>query len=61
MTLQLRTVGTLSKSLAVRREQRDDKAEVVVCTLGVTGCVSCCARRRTGCASCAISAQEPKS
>lgn len=35
MTIQLRTVGTLSKGLAVKREQRDNHTEIVVCTIGI--------------------------
>lgn len=33
--IELISTGTLSKSLAVKRETRDDKSEVVVCTLGL--------------------------
>lgn len=33
--IELISTGTLSKSLAVKCETRDDKSEVVVCTLGL--------------------------
>ena len=36
MTIDIRSTATLSKSLAVKREKRDDSTEVVVCTLGLT-------------------------
>jgi len=36
MSIQITSTGTLRKGLAVKCETRDDKSEVVVCTLGLS-------------------------